>query len=623
VHQADGAEATTERLADRLADRLDRLIVGFLERLPRSRAIATAVVVLAAIAMAILLTSIVRTFTFLADEWRFVALRRDPSVESLLTPYNNHWQTIPILVYQVALELRGLASYGLLAAAGAAGHALAALALFAALRTVRPWLAAAAAIALLAFAWSDEVLLWPVNMSFTLPVAFGFAALVAWTVRRPRAATDAAGALAFLTALMSGGVAIAFGFVATAVILADGTDRRRLLWPGAAWVVYAAWFLAFGRTGDALGNAQAADLTLLPAFVAQGFAALAAPALGQDYRFRDAGLLLIALGLGLAAGRLGPRPHRGWIALAGIAVLYGLIGLARLSKFDTAGSEAPRYLYPAFALLLFGAATIVDRLYDSIASARGRRWLAVGVGVWLGVALVGDVGKLARSTTAYAERAATIRAELWLLEELRPAIESHSAAAVPIDPHLFTEMAPGHYYGIIDDIVDLPGPFKPPSAWPSPQRRAADELLGRLFATDLAFKPIAVAPDRVIDATDRRYGLHDMTTAAATDAATPGCTAFTVTGADPFVALRLLDGESIAVRTDGQRTLQVFPSVLTDSFGAIVRSVQPAPGAWYAVVPPALGAGWPWRLRVDAPPGSSNLDVCLVPAPGPAPTAVP
>jgi hypothetical protein len=579
-------------------------------RLLASRIAATLVVLIAAGAIGILLFGIVRGLTFVADEWAFITARRDPSLEAVLAPYNNHWQAIPILAYEAALGLRGLGAFSLLAAIGVAGHLFAGIALFVALRNVRPWLAATAAIALLAFAWSDEVLLWPINLAFTLPVAFGFTAIALWTTDQPRAWRDAAGMLALVGGFISGGVAIPMAAVATGVLFAESKDRRRLAWPAAAWAVYLLWFVVLGRSGDALGNAQSSDLTLLAEFVARGLSTVAAPALGLTFRFQEAALVGIVAALAVVAGRFGVRPLRGWIAIGGVVFLYAVIGAARLKNYDVDGSQAPRYLYPAFALLLFGVATIADRLFDVIRSEPARRILAVGIAAWLVVSLVGDAGKLARSAQSFGDRAGVIRTDLSLLQVLRPAIEAGAAGGVVIDEHQFGRMTPAAYYAVVDDLGPLPVKPGSPHLWPPPERERADRLLAHLFGAELGFQEVPGVPIRTVDSAERRYGLHDMTNAIG-DA---GCASFTVTGDDPYVALRLLDGESLAIRTDGQRTLQVFERVLTDDFGAIVKSIQPVPGTWYAVKPPALGRAFPWRLRVDAPPRSSRLDICLIPA---------
>ena len=55
---------------------------------------------------------------FFADEWDFIATRSRPPLsdlgavaDMLLTPHNEHWSTLPILVYRAVFGVVGLRAY--------------------------------------------------------------------------------------------------------------------------------------------------------------------------------------------------------------------------------------------------------------------------------------------------------------------------------------------------------------------------------------------------------------------------------------------------------------------------------------------------------------------------------
>ena len=48
---------------------------------------------------------------FFLDEWDFLAARSLTNIDSLLRPHNEHWSTLPIIVYRVLWQLFGLRTY--------------------------------------------------------------------------------------------------------------------------------------------------------------------------------------------------------------------------------------------------------------------------------------------------------------------------------------------------------------------------------------------------------------------------------------------------------------------------------------------------------------------------------
>ena len=563
---------------------------------------------LAAAAMSVHLLSAIGRLTFFQDEWGFILGRRTLTLESLMRPHNEHWQALPVLAYDVVFALRGLGSYRLIGLIGIAGHLLATAALYLVLRRrVDPVLAGTASLAALAFAWSDEVLLWPVNLSFTLPVAFGLLATLVWERKMPTRLSDAAGSVAMILAFASGALAVVLFFVAVATMISGRRSLVAFAWPALSLAVFAAWFLVWGRESAAIGEAAAADLALLPSFIATGLATLAAPSLGLDYRFAGPALAVIAIAGGYALGRLrlltDPRVS---VPLLGVLLLYALIGLGRLAAFGPDGARAPRYLYPAFFLLLLGAWPVLEAIRRASAGW-ARRFFWVAVAVWSVVMASGELNKLQGSITAFEERAADARAELATLDVLRPVL-SDAASTTAIDRQIFFGMTTAGYYAATDDLGSpAGGTLDKVMRLGSAPRMAAEGLIGRLLGDDLRPRPIHEPA-----ATDEPFaGLRNLVDLREVGATT-SCKRYAVTGSDPLGSLVIPAGRAIAIRTNGQRTFQAFGRVLAEDFGLIVRSGFLVPGDWYAISPAPLPEGLSWKVRLDPPPGSTTFEVCLL-----------
>ena len=547
-----------------------------------------------------------RDLAFFLDDWNFITERRDGLLD-LLQQYNEHWQALPILAYKVILAVRGLEAYPWLVLVAAVCHSAAAIGLFLALGRVRPWLALVAALALLTFTWSDEVFILPVNTSFTLPVAFGLLALACWDREGTRAATDVAGSIAMVAAFASGGMAIPIAFVVTGIVAERRKSVRAWAPIVAPWLVFAAWFLAFGRSSDALAAAASLDPSLLPAFVANGLGTLAAPLLGLDHRFQWLGLAVVLGALAVALGLLRSRSRRIWLPILGAGLVYVITGAARLAAFGVHGAEAPRYLFPALALLLLGVAPLVDGLLDR-AGRNGRRLLTLGVAAWLAIMVIGDADKFRRALPTYEDRSAAIVTELGAIQQLRPILDVEPVSAELVYRSHFGRMTVAQYFAALATLPHGPAPtVEDLRRRPEAARKAADALIARLLGPSI--RPGAAPPDGAqgVDVSSS-FGLaHDMRLAA-----TAGpCRTYDVTGPDPTLELRGLGGRSATFRMDEQGTLQVFGRILASRFGATVHPTLAEPDRWYAIDLPALSGGLDWSIRLDPPPGSQRLDACV------------
>lgn len=198
-----------------------------------------------AAAMTLILTA---ELTFLQDTWEYLMTRRDPSVEALFHPHNEHLVVFPVLIEVGLLRLFGMSSVTpeyVVLTAFLLGSAL--LLYLYVRRRVGDWLALFAAVLVLCLGPAWEVLLWPFEISFVGPVFFGLAMLLA--LERGDRAGDGLACLCPVAALGFSGLGIP---LLAAAAVAIGLGERRT-WLRRAYVVavpaalFAAWYLKWGH----------------------------------------------------------------------------------------------------------------------------------------------------------------------------------------------------------------------------------------------------------------------------------------------------------------------------------------------------------------------------------------
>jgi hypothetical protein len=348
-----------------------------------------------------------RGLTFFSDEWAFIESRSLGDPSTWLPPHNEHWSTLPILVYRALVETVGLGSYVPYLAVVVALHGLVVALVFVAVRRASgPIVALGVAILLLGFGSGFENLYWGFQIGFVGATAAGVGAIL--MLDRRDAVGRAGVGLLLLTGLATAGIALAF-FVAVAVEVAARRRIREMLVPllGPA-LVYAAWFVAFGRFGVRRPPLTAAALLDVPGSILAGFgnAAGAISGLGPTLGLVVAAGIAIWAVLRLRRTRMLPPRFVG--CLAGVAVLYGLIGLARADEF--AGIvDYTRYTYISAILLLIGLSALVGRV--RVPPPGRTRLVAVAVGGGLlAVALAFNLRLLLDGRELFLKRAAMTRA---------------------------------------------------------------------------------------------------------------------------------------------------------------------------------------------------------------------
>jgi hypothetical protein len=152
-------------------------------------------------------------------------------------------------------------------------------------------------------------------------------------------------AVLLVLGIATGGASLAF-LAAVIVLLVLDPDRRRDLWSVIpAIVIYAAWFLTFGRENAPVSfSGSLGELKDLVEWMRMGMSAAVGQSVGLTGEF---GLVLLCI-LAVASlwqllGR-GPYLYGAVAALAGLAAQNALTGLAR-SGMTGSPPDAPRYVH--------------------------------------------------------------------------------------------------------------------------------------------------------------------------------------------------------------------------------------------------------------------------------------
>jgi hypothetical protein len=254
-------------------------------------------------AMTLILT---REMTFFQDTWAFLIDRREITLDTLLTPHNEHVVVVPVLIEQLFLRVFGMSSAlpeYILLSLFLVGTAL--LLYVYMRRRVGGWLALFAAVLLLCLGPAWEVLLWPFEITFIGPIFFGLAMLLA--LERGDRRGDVWACVFLVLAIGFSGLGICF-IAGAAVAVAQGP---RETWLRRAYIfaiplgLYALWWLGYGH--DAESHLSLHNLLVSPVFVVDSVAVA----------------LASMLGLGPQVGAA-PDPSWGRALLVGLVVVLGL-----------------------------------------------------------------------------------------------------------------------------------------------------------------------------------------------------------------------------------------------------------------------------------------------------------
>ena len=370
---------------------------------------------------------------FFTDEWEFITRNLPgPDRLGLFVPHNEHWSTIPILIYRVLFAAFGLHSYlpyilVLIVLHVTAAHLIWRLAVRAG---ASAWMATSVAALFLLLGVGWEQMIAAFQIGFSLSLVCGLAWLLVTDLDLPAPAVLLSGWGLGVAASMSSGIGIPMiGAVAVAVLARRG-PRAALLAASVPTLANLAWYATVHPRATLPSTGQ--QLWMLPQFVWHGLAATADGALGLSV---VGSVLLVALAVWLAVHvrTMSPTALGG---ASGAAFLFILVGYGRIS-LGVDQAAASRYLYLAAALLACPAALAL--------TAVSRRWARTEVMLVAALALC------------------TLHGAYVLRQNIRVqhAIEIHDRAIIMAAARVVSSGAtllgtePDPFYGPDIDVADL------------------------------------------------------------------------------------------------------------------------------------------------------------------------
>ncbi len=231
----------------------------------RSSTVSRAVLAVLMVAVAAFLYYETRGTTLLADEWKWALYRRSNTIGTFLTPHNEHFSLVPLVIYRLLFATVGIGNYAPYRAMVIAGHLGCVVLVYAyAVRRVGSFLALCAAVLILFLGPGWQNMMWPFQIAWLISLGAGIGALLLLD-RDDRVGDVAACVLAGVSLASSGvGIAIALGL---AVELAVGRRRWRDAWIVAIpLVLFGLWWLRYQQA------TPASPIHTVPGFVADSAA---------------------------------------------------------------------------------------------------------------------------------------------------------------------------------------------------------------------------------------------------------------------------------------------------------------------------------------------------------------
>ncbi len=349
--------------------------------------------------------------TFFSDEWAFIESRSLGNVADWFRPHNEHWSTLPVLLYRAMVETIGIGSYMPFLAVLVALHVGVAAIVYRLVgrRSGQSW-AFPAGVLVLFFGSGFENLFWGFQTGFVASVLFGLLALdLTDGEATDRRAATVTGLL--LLSLMASGAGIVMSIAVGLEWLVTARWRRAIPWLAIPAFSYLAWYVGFGRAGvttmrNPFTLTAAADV---PAFIAGGTANAAAGITGTGVAGGSviAGLIVV---WAIARAATESLPGRTFGLLVAIGMQYGLIGLVRGDLF--AGQVGyTRYTYVSGILLLLAVSALVGRP-TMPENPRSRPFAVAGAISLVGLAFAYNTALLVGGRALFLDRADMTRALL-------------------------------------------------------------------------------------------------------------------------------------------------------------------------------------------------------------------
>ena len=522
---------------------------------------------------------------FYRDEWLFIQLRREWTVDDVVAPHAEHLHLVAALLFKVLFVTAGLGEYWPYLALVVAAHLLTAGLTFAyARRRLEEGPALAAATLALFLGAGFENLLWGIQVGYVVPVAAAIGMFLGFD-RGDRRGDIVASALIGV-GLASQAVGLALIVPACIEILARPRRWRRIWVVAAPFALYLLWWINYRLGGPVVQNFDlSSNLAASPSFVVRSAAAGVGGLTGvepQRYGLLAAsGVLLLAVVL--VARRRASHEELVRLRVASLAALTlsFLLALA----LGRAGSTYPpftsRYVY----------VTAVFMLLLGVELARGvrldRRWLAV-LGLLVALSAWGNYGLFRDGLHQFERSADDLMPKVAALEIAGPSIRPDFRVKEGIFPWVVA-------FTYFPAVRDFGSPADSPAELlrrAPPERRAADETL--VQALEIRPQPargvrVGGPPPRALTPGVRRRGsclLHDGDGPASIELTAPAA--------------------GILVRARGRSRALVQVRRFADEYR---RTPVAAVSGAAAVRLPTGESIVPWKVRVS---GGERVRVCTL-----------
>lgn len=362
-----------------------------------------------------MLLFLVRDQWFVFDDWDFLAARTITGGEhGFFDPHNEHWSTIPILIYGAVFSFAGLKTYLPYMVVLLVLHVGVVHVLWRVMRHcgVDPWIAVAAAAVFLVFGPGADNILWAFQIGFVGSFLAGITQLLLLNRGGALGRRDMAAVGIGTGSLLLSGISVPMVATAGGFALFRRGWRVALAVIGVPAAVYLLWLATAGAEGLSAHPAPTApSLARLPEFVWLGLASTFRGVTGSTpAAIALAGGVIILLVLRQHRGI--PVPMIATAMAAGMVVLLVVVGVGRTGVgIETAATS--RYVYLAGGLLLPLAAVALTELAER--SSVGR-YAAVGL---LGVAVASSFLTLQHRAERQAAGEAEQRRAIFAARELQ------------------------------------------------------------------------------------------------------------------------------------------------------------------------------------------------------------
>lgn len=280
---------------------------------------------------------------FKLDDWDFLAHRglRLGGTAGIFYPHNEHWTTIPIIIWRALFNVVGVRDYWLYALPMILAHLAVVYLLwrFMLRHEIDAWTATllAAAFSVVGVGWANLTLAFQVT--FVGSVAFGLLAIAAVDADRPWLSP-----IWGTCSLMCSAIGIPMVMASGLVALAQGKRRQAAIAVVPPAVVFLIWYVAIGYHGTARNPFASLSVRGLASYVQSGLTSALSGFLDAP---RFVGVIVAIL---LVAAAVIRRNVPAALAVSAV-VLYAFVGLGRFQE-GASQAASSRYSYVALAMVL-------------------------------------------------------------------------------------------------------------------------------------------------------------------------------------------------------------------------------------------------------------------------------